>query len=63
MQQYTIKELRARTGLSQESLGKMLNVSTNTINTWEKAPKIIKLGKAQELADVFGITLCEIFLK
>lgn len=60
--QYTIKELRARRGWTQAETAEKLGVSTQTYNAWENGIENLTVSKIRALADVFGVTLKEIFL-
>lgn len=60
--QYTLKELRARHGLTQQMLADKIGVSATTVRTWEKFPARMQVAKLQALADVFGVRIDEIFL-
>lgn len=65
MSQFSIKELRARHNLSQESLARLVGVSTRTIINYES--DISSLRKAsyetiEKLAEVLKVGINEIFL-
>ncbi len=55
-----ILKLRVKMNISQEDLGKLLNVSFSTVNRWENGhyepTKIVKI-KLKELFDEYGIIL------
>lgn len=59
--QYSIKELRARKGLTQAEVAKLLGVSTQTYNTWERNLAKVSIGKVKAMADIFGVKLSDIF--
>lgn len=63
MQQYSLKELRARKNLTQAETAKNIGVSTQTYNSWEKDISKVAIGKVKVLANFFGVTVGEIFLK
>lgn len=63
LQQYSLKELRARKNLTQAETAKNIGVSTQTYNSWEKDISKVAIGKVKVLANFFGVTVGEIFLK
>jgi DNA-binding XRE family transcriptional regulator len=62
MQQYTLKELRARKNETQEQTANALGISTQTYNAWEKSISNVSISKVNALAKHFGVKLGEIFL-
>lgn len=62
LQQYSLKELRARKDMTQAEVAEKIGVSTQTYNTWEKDVSNVAIGKVKALADFFGVTIGEIFL-
>lgn len=60
--QYTIKELRARVGLTQRGLADKIGVSDATVRKWERFPGQIQVHKLQALADIFHVRIDEIFV-
>ncbi len=62
MQQYTLKELRARKNMTQVEVAKEIGVSAQTYNAWEKDVSNVAIGKVQALANFFGVTIGQIFL-
>lgn len=60
--QYTLKELRARKGETQEQTAIAVGVSTQTYNAWEKSISNVAVSKVNALAKHFGVKLSEIFL-
>lgn len=62
MQQYTLKELRARKNMTQAEVAEEIGVSTQTYNAWEKDVSNVAIGKVRALANFFGVTIGEIFL-
>lgn len=62
MQQFSLKELRARKNLTQSEVAKEIGVSTQTYNAWERDVSNVAIGKVKALADFFGVTIGEIFL-
>lgn len=63
LQQYSLKELRARKNMTQAETAKNIGVSTQTYNSWEKDISKVAIGKVKVLANFFGVTVGEIFLK
>lgn len=57
-----IKELRARHGLTQDELAKKVNVRRETIVFLEKNKYNPSLKLAYDIAQVFGVTIEEIFI-
>ena len=58
--QFTLKELRARKNETQLETSRHLGVSLQTYNSWEKDVSKVSIGKAQAIAEYFGVTLSEI---
>ena len=56
-----IKELRARDGLKQEELARLVGVRRETIGNLEKGKYNPSLVLAWNIAKVFGATIEEIF--
>ena len=52
-----LKELRQAKKLTQQELAKQIGVSKLTILNWEKGEHQIKSEKAQQLADIFGVSV------
>lgn len=55
-----ILDLRKKKGLSQEELGRELNVSRQTISKWESGQSYPDFGKLVLLSDFFELTLDEL---
>lgn len=53
----TLKELREAAGFSQEALARQLNVSSRSVQTWEKGGSIPGLEKAVSLARTLSVSL------
>ena len=62
MQQYTVKELRARKNITQAETAEKIGITVQTYNSWEKDISKVSVGKVKALADLFGVTIGEIFL-
>lgn len=59
--QYTLRELRARKGWTQQETAKKLGISTQTYNAWEKDVSNVAVSKVNAIAMLFGVSLGEIF--
>lgn len=62
LQQYTLKELRARKNMTQYEVAKNIGISTQTYNAWERDVSNVAISKVKALADLFEVTIGEIFL-
>ena len=60
--QYSIKELRARKGVTQATAAHDLGVSVQTFNAWENDISNVAVSKVAAVADYFGVSIGEIFL-
>ncbi|MCR0454206.1 MAG: helix-turn-helix transcriptional regulator [[Clostridium] innocuum] len=58
---YTLKELRAKKEWSQEDVAKQLGITTATYNSWENNFGKIKISYGNAIANLFGVTLDDIF--
>ncbi|MBQ9790022.1 MAG: InlB B-repeat-containing protein [Clostridia bacterium] len=56
-----ISKLRKKHGLTQNELGKKLNVSYQAVSKWENNLSEPDLDTTQKIAEVFGITMSEFF--
>lgn len=52
-----IRELRRRSGLSQEELAERIDVSRQAVSKWELGAAVPTADKLVELADYFGVSL------
>lgn len=52
-----LKEIRTFEGLTQEEIAKRLNAKRSTYAGWESGKDIIPLGKLNEFANIFHVTL------
>ncbi len=52
-----LKELRKKIGLSQADIAKKLNISVKTVSRWENLETDIKPNKAEELAELLGVSV------
>lgn len=57
-----IKELRQRTGISQEDLAKLLDVSRPTISQMERGMRKISAGELVRLSEIFNLSSVETLL-
>lgn len=62
IQQYTLKELRARKNWTQEETAFKLGISTQTYCAWEKNISNVAVSKVLAVADLFGVSINQIFL-
>lgn len=60
--QYSVKELRARKGVTQAQAARDLGISVQTFNAWENDISNVGVSKVMALADYFGVSIGEIFL-
>lgn len=58
---YSLKELRARKNWTQQETAKKLGISTQTYNAWEQDFGRVKVRDGNRVAQLFGVTLDEIF--
>lgn len=56
----TLIELRKKHGMSQQDLADKLHLARQTILNWENDQSTPSLEKAQEIAEIFDITLDEL---
>lgn len=59
--QYTLKELRARKDKTQAEVAADLGVSAQTYCAWERDISGVAIGKVNDVAKYFGVRLDEIF--
>ena len=52
----SLKALRANKNLTQQELGKELNVTKKTISSWEKGTSVPSLKKVEEICAFFGVS-------
>lgn len=57
----TIRRLRYRANLTQEQLAERLGLSAQAVSKWETAAAMPDIGLLPELAEVFGVTIDELF--
>lgn len=56
-----LKEARKRNRLTQKDVAGFLGISLPTYIKMEKSPEVISIGDAQKLAELFGISISDIF--
>ncbi len=63
MQEFSLKELRARKNWTQKQVATKIGVSEQTYNSWEKDISNVAVSKVNALAILFGVTLDQIFFE
>lgn len=63
MAKLRIKELRERAGFPQQYLASHLNVSKMAISRWERGKAVPAADNLPKLAQLFGVTIEELFTK
>lgn len=58
----TVKELRARYGMSQTEVANALGISLMTYNKWEKNISEVTVSNVKKIAQLFDVTIDDIFL-
>ena len=58
----TVRELRTRKGLTQIEAAKALGITATTYAKWESNTSGLTIAKVRKLADLYGVTLDDIFL-
>lgn len=61
-QKFSLKELRARKGWTQQEAATRLGVSPQTYNAWEKDISGVAVSKVLAVADLFDVSIDQIFL-
>lgn len=57
----TLKKYMDRDHLSQVDIAKRLNISKQTVSDWVHGKKFPRVDKMQELADLFGVLMSELY--
>lgn len=60
-QMMTLKALRVRSGLTQEQVANMLNLSRSTIMRWEKDANDMPIKYMSQFAKIYNYSLDSIF--
>lgn len=60
--QITLKAARVNAGINQEAAAKALGISKSTIIKWESGKCAPRADKFQELCNVYGVGIDNIFL-
>lgn len=63
--QFTLKQLRRLSGMSQEELGEAVGLTSRTIGTYENdldSLKNVSYAKLQEIAKALDVSVNDIFL-
>ena len=58
----SIRELRIRKGLTQAGAAEALNITATTYAKWENRTSDLTIAKVKRMADLYGVTLDDIFL-
>ena len=58
----SIRELRIRNGLTQTEAAEALNITATTYAKWENRTSDMNIAKVKRMADLYGVTLDDIFL-
>lgn len=58
----SIRELRIRKGLTQTEAAEALNITATTYAKWENRTSDLTIAKVKRMADLYGVTLDDIFL-
>ena len=55
-----IRQIRAKSGMTQEDFGKIADVSSMAVSQWENGRAVPRMGAVQAISDYFGINKSEI---
>ena len=58
-----LKELRIKAGLTQADLAEKINVKQASISLWEVGENVPSTDKLPALAEIFGVSIGELFTK
>lgn len=61
MEKLTLAAMRVNAGYTQTSLSRLLNVTPGAVSSWERGDSYPRVGTAKKLADLYGVTLDEIY--
>ena len=62
MNDLTIKQIRLAKEITIQQMAKRLGVHPNTYAAWEKEPLTITIGNAFKIAEIFEVSVDDIFL-
>lgn len=57
----TLAALRVNAGYTQTKIAELLGVTQGAVARWEKGSSYPRVGKAKKLAELYGVTLDEIY--
>ena len=58
----SIRELRIRNGLTQTEAAEALNITATTYAKWENRTSDLTIAKVKRMANLYGVTMDDIFL-
>ena len=58
-----VREYRKHRGFSQETLGELVGVSTNTVVSWETGKSLIKKSNLEDLCEILEVTPYDLFAR
>lgn len=58
-----LKELRLAAGLTQADLAEKINVKQASISLWESGENVPTTDKLPALAEIFGVSISELFIE
>jgi len=53
--------MRVTAGYSQEDVAKVFNITQSAVSSWERRASNPSLDKMKQLADLYGVTMLDIF--
>lgn len=62
MEDMTIRQIRLAKEITLQQMAERLGVHPNTYAAWEKEPNSISIGNAFRIAEIFGMSVDDIFL-
>lgn len=57
----SLAALRVNAGYTQTKIAELLGVTQGAVSRWEKGSSHPRIGKAKKLAELYGVTLDEIY--
>lgn len=61
MKGLTIRQMRLAKEITQQEMADKLNIHINTYAGWEKEPLSISIGNAFKIAEIFEVSIDDIF--